>query len=121
MPALRRLQGGHQVKITKQFIKKNHACWSGQDRFAAQFPQGVTITPTLWQELKGFVHITGDDVRWVARRILSSEDFEIFDNIMSSTWLSKMTEKDFNISWSHYVQKKAIIAVAVLGSFYEDA
>jgi hypothetical protein len=108
------------MKITKQFLKRHHACWSGQDRFEAQFPKGVTITPDLWQELKGFVHIKRDDVRWVARRILSSEDFEIFEDVMSSRWLSKATEKDFNISWSHYVQKKAIIAVAALGSFFEE-
>jgi hypothetical protein len=108
------------VKITRQFINHHHACGSGQDRFVAQFPRGVTITPNLWQELTTPVHITGDDVRWVAKRILSFEDFEIFDDVMSSRWLSKATEKDFNISWSHYVQKKAIIAVAVLGSFFEE-
>jgi hypothetical protein len=108
------------VKITKHFIKSRHACWSGYDRFVAQFPKGVTITPDLWQKLKGFVHITADDVRWVARRILSSDDFDIYDEVMHSRWLTKLTEKDFNISWSHYVQRKAIIAVAVLGSFYED-
>lgn len=107
------------MRITASFLEKHRACWTGMDRFRAQFPKGVTLKPDIWEKLPAPLVIHSTDVTWVAARVLSPEDFMIYDRAANAPWVEKVLDKIMRRNWSEYTDRRARINLAVLGSFFE--